>query len=522
MKKIALFSVVLLAMPVLAQAQEADDDLYFFSNKKKTEKKVLKKEMVLPSTTASGQQGGRSTLSPSIVARDANGKNVDEYNRMYSSYDNRFSKSNNGDTLYIDAKKPAEYGDWVNGFNGSDNDYEYAIRLLRFHNPRYAIPVGSSLYWDLVYGPASFDWNVYSDGAWAYAFPTWSNPWYWNYTTWGDWYWNFGGPSWYAWGGYSPWYGGWYGGPYWGWNSWYGWGGGWYAGYWGGYWGRPWYGGYWGRPWGGGWYADGGRFRRNGYFWNGNGDSGVMAHRPGGIRGTSGYMPDRGNWSGASRGGFTTNGGGRTATRGGTIVAPDADRFNRTPVSGGTRGTSALVSRGGTPGGTTVSRGYIGPTMDGATGTIRRGRVVTAQNNDRSVTPVGRNGYTLTPVQRGATTISRGDASFGRSMSGNTGVYTRPSNTRQTFDGGGVRRGYTGSNENAYRFSQPAQSRPSFTRERPANYNYNNSNSYSRESAPSYNSGSFSRGGGSFGGGGYSGGSRGGSFGGGGGVHRGR
>lgn len=500
MKQLALFSLVLLATPSLGFAQNADDDLYFFSNKKKTEKQVLKKEMVLPSKTTSQ----RNSVSSTIVSRDANAKNVDEYNRMYSAYDNKFSKSANGDTLYIDAKKPAEYGDWVNGFNGSDADYQYAGRLLRFHNPRYAIPVGSPLYWDLVYGPASFDWNVYSDGAWAYAFPTWSNPWYWDYSVYGDWYWNFGGP-WYAWGGYRPWYGGWYGGPYWGWNSWYGWGGGWYAGYWGGYWGGPWYGGYWGRPWyGGGWYADGGRFRRNGYFWSGNGGSGVMAHREGGIRGVGGYTPNRGGISSSS----SIPDGTRSSR--GTIINPGAGRV----VAGNSRGTVGASTRGaGTTG--TISRGYIG---DGTgSGVIRRGRVVSAQDNSRAVASAGGNGYTLTPVQRG-TTVTRGNSSFERTTSGSANVYTRPSSTRQTYRN--VSRGYVGGNNtNSFRYEQPAQNRPTYTRERPANYNYNNSNTY-RSNTPSFNSGSFSRGGGSsFSGGG----SRGGGFsGGGGGVHRGR
>lgn len=511
MKKIALFSMVLLAMPALAIAQNADDDLYFFSNKKKTEKQVLKKEMVLPAKTASS--GGNSTLAPSIISRDANGKNVDEYNRMYSSYDNKFSKSEDGDTLYIDAKKPAEYGDWVNGFNGSDTDYEYASRLLRFHNPRYAIPVGSSLYWDLVYGPASFDWNVYSDGSWAYAFPTWSNPWYWNYSIYGDWYWNFGGGPWYGWGGYRPWYGGW-GGPYWGWNSWYGWGGGWYAGYWG----RPWYGGgYWGSPWyGGGWYAGGGRFHRDGYYWGGNGGSGVMAHRDGGIRGVGGYTPHRINPSGTSS---TTFSDGRSSRS--SFVNPGAGRV----VTSSSRGNvSGLASRGTVAGtsGTTISRGYIGNTTDGgsSTGTLRRGRVVTAQDNNRAVASTGGNGYTLTPVQRGMT-ISRGNSSFERTTSGNANTYTRPSSTRQTYRN--VSRGYVGGNNNSnpIRYNQPTQSRQSYTRERPQNYNFNNSNSY-RSNTPTYNSSSFSRGSSSS----FSGGSSrgGGSFGGGGGggVHRGR
>ena len=62
-------------------------------------------------------------------------------------------------------------GEWVNGFEGSQDDYEYAMRIVRFRNPRYAIPVSSPLYWDVVYGLPSWDWNVYDDGLYAYVFP---------------------------------------------------------------------------------------------------------------------------------------------------------------------------------------------------------------------------------------------------------------------------------------------------------------------------------------------------------------
>lgn len=60
----------------------------------------------------------------------------------------------------------------MNGFDGSEDDYEYATRIIRFRNPRYAISISSPLYWDVVYGLNSWDWNVYTDGLYAYAFPT--------------------------------------------------------------------------------------------------------------------------------------------------------------------------------------------------------------------------------------------------------------------------------------------------------------------------------------------------------------
>ncbi len=432
--------------------------MYFFSNKKEVKREIPAKKMTLPAQ----ERVASSRTTSNVVARNANGRSVDDYNRMYSAYDNKFSKSANGDTLYIDAKKPAEYGEWVNSFNGSQDDYEYASRLLRFHNPRFAIPVGSSLYWDLVYGPGSFDWNVYSDGAWAYAFPTWSNPGYWNWRWRYDWAWNFGG----------PWYG-WYGRPWsWGFGYSWGWGGSWYAydpWYYGG-WGWPgyggWYGGWYGRPYyGGGWYAGGNRFRRNGYFYNNQG-SGLMASRPGGIRGTGGSRPAFGSASRSSRGNASS-------------VLP----------SRGNRGGGSFASTSGR-----VSRG---------------GSVVEARPSSSSVRG---DGYTFTPVQQRVIrgTGSRGNSSFERTMPGNVNTYTRPSSTRQTYRGNSRSGGRF--NERPTR-TQPVE-RQSFTRERPSTPNYNNS---FRQSTPSYNnSGSYSRGGG------FSGGSRGGGGFSGGGVRRGR
>ena len=50
-------------------------------------------------------------------------------------------------------KMTALDGEWVNGeFEGSQDDYEYATRIIRFRNPRYAISISSPLYWDVVYG----------------------------------------------------------------------------------------------------------------------------------------------------------------------------------------------------------------------------------------------------------------------------------------------------------------------------------------------------------------------------------
>ena len=215
MKSRICASLLIACLPWLAMAQ-SNDDLYFIPKKeKKTEQKAEVKSV--PKQTSNNTTVYAAPGS-TIVVKDVTGKtrDIDEYNRRYTSRDNTFSMQN--DTLYIEEKPYGERGEWVNGFEGSQDDYEYAMRIIRFRSPRYAIPVSSPLYWDVVYGGyASWDWNIYEDGLYAYVFPTSTNPLWW------DWRWNWGvaGPRWgFSWGWSSPWYySSWYS-PYW------------YGGYW--------------------------------------------------------------------------------------------------------------------------------------------------------------------------------------------------------------------------------------------------------------------------------------------------
>ena len=253
MKKIVFLSLFALCLPWALSAQSVDDDLYYVPSKKKEETKqtqkapVVKEEIVVKSNAPTTVYTSPGSTTVVVKDRKGNTRDIDEYNRRYDSGDYEFSQEN--DTLYINEKEDDGLdGEWVNGeFEGSQDDYEYATRIIRFRNPRYAISISSPLYWDVVYGLNSWEWNVYTDGLYAYAFPTFSN------RLWWDWRYNS-----YGWGGY-PYYG-------WGWNSWYGpswgfsWGwGGWYGGgWWGhhhhhhyhpGYYpgGSHWGGGYWDR-----------------------------------------------------------------------------------------------------------------------------------------------------------------------------------------------------------------------------------------------------------------------------------
>lgn len=237
MKKIVFLSLLALCLPWTLAAQSVEDDLYYVPSKKKAEQKTEKTEEqtvrkapenVVVVETQKPVVCTNSGNTTTIVVKDKKGnvRDVDEYNRRYNSKEYDFTQ--NEDTLYIEEKAvPDPEGEWVGGFDGSQDDYEYAMRLIRFRNPRYAISISSPLYWDVVYGLNSWDWNVYTDGLYAYAFPTFTNRlwWDWRYNSYG---WGLGWPY-YGWNwGWGGWYDGWYGGWYAGWGGWYGgWGWGW-------------------------------------------------------------------------------------------------------------------------------------------------------------------------------------------------------------------------------------------------------------------------------------------------------
>ncbi|MBP1613679.1 MAG: hypothetical protein H6Q13_1127 [Bacteroidetes bacterium] len=230
MKKIVFLLLIALCLPLAIMAQSYDD-LYFTpkkDDKAAQEEKTSSEQKKKGVTTTTRVY---ATPATAVVVQDSKGnvRDVDEYNRRYDSSDNDFVMED--DTLYVKEKEQSDLdGEWVSGFNGSEDDYEYAERIIRFRNPRYAISISSPLYWDIVYGTNSWDWNVYTDGMYAYAFPTFTN------RLWWDWRYNSFGYGW----GYPYYYGGWY------------------SDYWGGYYGSSWY---WG--WGGYNYYPG--------YWNGGG-----------------------------------------------------------------------------------------------------------------------------------------------------------------------------------------------------------------------------------------------------------
>ena len=238
MKLTSLMVMLLVGFSAAAQ-EEFFDDVYFSSSKKdkkeKTEEKVIQpKEDAERTTMTSTYSTSKRKSAVSDEERD-----VDEYNRRYTSVDveEPYDEDSDGEIL-------AEYNDDMDNEKtvASDSkkerrsDTEYTERIIRYHSPSKITIAGA----DQV--------DLYlSDGYYAYGYDTD----YSNGSTNVSVNVNIGN----GWGGYyDPWYSGWYGGWYGGWyDPWiysparywgygpsfgFGWGwGGFYAGYWGPSWG---------------------------------------------------------------------------------------------------------------------------------------------------------------------------------------------------------------------------------------------------------------------------------------------
>lgn len=431
MKKIVLFSLMMACLPSFLMAQNANDDLYFIP-KKKTEKKATSG---VPAKVVVEKEKSPTTVyaapGSTVVVKDVKGntRDVDEYNRRYTSRDNTFTMEN--DTLYIEEKPYNEQGEWVNGFEGSQSDYEYAMRIVRFRNPRYAIPVSSPLYWEVVYTLPSWEWNVFDDGFYAYAFPTYSN------RLWWDWRFDY---SW-GWGWRSPWY----------YSSWYS-PGFWYGGYWGGWyphhhhhhphWGHHHYPHY-------GWAGVGG------YWGGGHGWNGSSARNPG---------IHAGRYTNNYRAGYGTTSSSSTRR-----VAASSNRNSRDNYVNGVRQNN--VRNNGTVRG---NSGRVVTAKEGSASSVRPQRSAVRNRSGQAV-----NGKETTGV--------RSSNVYTRPTEGRSSSYTRQSSTRSTVNNSGssYQRKSGASQRGAYSNGSSSTSNSNNR----SSYNANSNRSSSRSS---YSSGSSS------------------------------
>ena len=104
MKKIVLASLMMVCLPYWAMSQSVDDDLYFIPKKKAEKKEEVKQEVKVVVPQKQNTTTVYAAPGSTVVVKDVKGKvrDVDEYNRRYTSRDNNFSMEN--DTLYIEEK----------------------------------------------------------------------------------------------------------------------------------------------------------------------------------------------------------------------------------------------------------------------------------------------------------------------------------------------------------------------------------------------------------------------------------
>lgn len=427
MKKLVFLSFLLAALSQLSMAQSIGDDLYFVPKKEKKDKTIqverATEEKTVTVITSDGEirqipvsETNLVTISSkqlqkaTATVRDASGveRDVDEYNRRYTS------SSVGAETVYVEEEDTEEEGEWLRGFEGSQEDYEYATRLIRFRSPRVAVPVSSPLYWDIVYTWSPLDWNVYIDGSYAYAFPTLYNPswWSWHYD---PWYWNYG------WNWHIS-YGGW--GFGWGWNDpWYH-----HHHYWGYY---PHHHHHHGPIWAGGGGHLGGSWRDGFYYDNRR----RAADRPNAVRGDrredNTVRATRGNDRGtvASRENTSTR---ADRTSGRVVAGRNTDDAVRSTTSGRNTSVKDAVPAEGRTSRNTVSRSNSSSSTDRSTGNYTR------SSSNRSSTGRTTNSSVRNSSSRSSSSgnVSRSNSNSTRSSSSDNVSRSSSSRSSSSFSSG--------------------------------------------------------------------------------------
>lgn len=395
MKKVLYLMAALMLLPVGASAQ---DDMYFTSSSKT---KKAKKESAYKAAKMAEKTEG-------LDADTVKYRTYDDDDVIYNG-DGVEDDAVPNDTLYIDPYETFSdgQGEWVGGFHGTVDDYLNTKRQLQWTSMSAAIPVGSSLYWNLVYGPYSLDWNIYKVGGLAYVTPTWSNPMYTSFQYTMPWGWGIG-----RW--WRPWYNSWYS-PYWGgiydpWDPWYysryswgfgGWGFGWHSGFY-----DPFFGPYWG-----------GGFYHSSWGWG----------YPGGIWYSGHPMRSRDN------GRYHSFGRDNAVRLGSTNRSALRDRSDVHRITDN-RAQQRQATRAG------------GHSVQRSTGSESSSVRSTARNLGRERNSNGAETRSMTPQTRSnqdarmnRSTTTRSNSTYTRSADGRTrSTYTRPSSTRSIESGSGV------------------------------------------------------------------------------------
>lgn len=415
MKTKRLFLLGLLLTGITAafsQKYIPEDDIYYQPDDKNPVVEEKKKDKLT-----------ENKVQRSLVIASSQDRDVDEYNRRYTlPVDSLLANQKEDAVTYNVVDENGEDGYYLNGFKGSQNDYEYARRLRVFHDPKYAVHISDPAYTD-IYFLDSNDWNVYIDDSYAWVTPTWTNPWSWNFN-WAPY--SYTSFSWrlnpyfsVSWGGWGSWYDPYYsyGWGYPGWGRYPGWGWGGCSPYYG--WCNP----YWGSP---GYYPP--HHSRPAYQYSPSGRSSI------------GSRSSAGRSSSAVSTGRYTGGRSSSADRTGTVNRPIRNesgstvttppRISNRPATSRTRvNTTPSTGSGSTVTPTRPSRGSSGYNP-GSSNSYQRNSTGRTSRSD-----------TYSPSRDNSRSSSTPSYNSGRSSS-SRGSYSAPSGGgRSSSSGGGGRRG---------------------------------------------------------------------------------
>src|SRR5574344_2145164 len=203
MKKFILLLILSLLLPMTILAQR--NDIYSSGSNKKSGGGT-----VVPNTAVSTPiiNSTVSTQPSALAERDA-----DEYNRRYTGAPSDYAYEDEAmyihDTVFIQ-ESVSDTEAYAEGYVDASNDYEYALRMVRFHSPRSSVYISSPIYWDVVYS------NAILDIAWGIdvLLDPWDYHWYSSYYYYDPWFYGYSYRPYYYNYWYDPWYDPWYNNSY--------------------------------------------------------------------------------------------------------------------------------------------------------------------------------------------------------------------------------------------------------------------------------------------------------------------
>lgn len=178
MKRTALILTATLVSVTLA-AQRSD----IYSSAGKVETSIPAPKETVYNAASAPAPAPAASAAP-VTASDV--RDVDEYNRRYAYSASAASSGNDGNASYnaVETVHDTVYvndGSYMEGYNDASEDYEYALRMLRFHGTSVRISL-SPIYWHLAIFDPWFDpWF----DSWYYD-PWYYDPWHpiWRYDPW--------------------------------------------------------------------------------------------------------------------------------------------------------------------------------------------------------------------------------------------------------------------------------------------------------------------------------------------------